>query len=1117
MLDPAEGPPLILLVPEQASFQMEKALTGHEGTYGVMRAQVLSFRRLGWLVFQEAGGTNRQYLDELGKMMTLRSILLKAAESLTVYKQMVREQGFVAKLAATFKEFKNYNITPEMLARQREELQAKDRPDGVLCQKIQDLELLFREYEGALAGLSTDPDDYLNLLAQRIGRAPSLKEARVWVDSFAGFTPQELEVLGSLMVHCRQVNVTLCLDHLRLDQPVTEMDLFHPTQSTYVKLHQLAENLGVTVEPPKILAQPERARRFANPALGFLERNYDRHLEVYAGEPEDIRLVRAANRRVEVEGVAREILRLAREENWRYREMAVVLRDLESYQELVATVFQEYGIPFFLDAKRPVTHHPLVELITSALETVNTYWSYEPLFRYLKTDLVPVSRGAVDRLENYVLKYGIRGKQWLLEEPWSFDEAAGDLSAVRDQAVAALRVFYRRVQKGAPLPVRELTGHLFSLLQDLQVPRSLERWCREAEQAGGLDRALEHKQLWDGVVSLLDQLVTALGPQEMSLSEYAKVVEAGLQHLKLGLIPPALDQVLVGSVERSRQPDLKGVFLLGLNEGVFPAFVREDEMLGDREREELARHHLELAPTSKVRLYHEQYLSYIAFTRASRYLWVSWPEADEAGRELVPSSLIQRLKDLFPQLPVRYLSGKPGRDSLPPLAYLARKHKTVGYLAEQLRETGGEEEPDPFWLEVYRYLIRDRELHPHLKRVLSALFYENRSEPLISSLARTFTGDRLQGSVSRLESFAACPFQYFARYGLGLREREYYRVDAPLIGDYYHRALEKLVNKMEEKGAHWSDLSEEELTELTREISGELAYEMEHGILLSSSGYRHRLKIMEQNLATAVKVLTEHARLRTFRPAGVELAFGLEEGVPPLEIPLSHGRSLSLRGKIDRIDVAEVAGKTYLRVIDYKSSSRSLDLEDCYYGLSLQLPVYLDVALENYRYFTGDSPEGAGMFYFPVKSPFIRADNPLQAEEAEKELLKALRLQGWMLAKPELAKAMGADKGLVNIRLTTKGEFYKGSKVLSGEEMALLRHFGREKLKQLALKIYQGETAIAPYRFKKQTPCSYCDYRPCCQFDSLVEGNKYRDLVRLDREELWRRMKEETGGGNSDE
>lgn len=1121
--EPVDGPPLILLVPEQASFQMEKALIAHHHRAGLIRAQVMSFRRLGWLVFQEAGGTNRQYLDELGKMMLLRSLLLKE-KSLAIFRHMVSEPGFIAKLAGTFKEFKSYNITPQDLKEQYEKLTREGAADQVLTRKLHDLVLLYEKFEDSLAVNHTDPDDYLNLLAERIPRAPSLKEARIWVDSFAGFTPQELKVLGSLMSHTAQVNITLCLDPGQLQEEITEMDLFHPTLVTYRKLADLAQELGVAVEPPKILVPGKPAYRFTNPALGFLEQHCHKPKASYPETPAGMRLVSAGDSRVEVEGVAREIVRLTREKGYRYREMAVILRDLDSYGELIATVFQEYQIPFFMDMKRPVTHHPLVELIISGLETVNTFWSYEPLFRYLKTDLVPISRYEVDRLENYVLKYGIRGSRWLKDEEWDFGcsgtKAGGQLKTQinqwKEKASAALKKFHQQVYGRGALPVQVITTHLYHLLRELQVNQTLERWYRKAESQGRLDKALEHKQVWDQVMELFDQLVAALGQEEMTLPEYAKVVEAGLQNLKLGLIPPALDQVLVGSIERSRQPELKAAFLLGMNEGVFPARIKEDEIFNDREREYLAGNRLELAPTSKLGLFHEQYLAYIALTRASEYLWISYPKANEAGKELMPSPVISQVKNMFPELKVEYLSGRPGQDDFPALDYLVNSRKAISYLAERFRGVEQGEEVPGFWITVYNHLLQDPEVSSRMRMIMSALFYHNTSESLDDLTAERFFPREFHSSVSQLETFAECPFKYFLRYGLRLKEREQYRVDAPLVGNFYHQALQMLVTKIQEQGLSWGELSDRELVQLTRDICQTLLPEMEHGIFLSSSSYRHRMKIMEQNLLTAVKILTEHARLKTFEPVAVELSFG-REGEPKFDIPVGEGLTLKMRGQIDRVDVAQIQDRYYLRVIDYKSSSHELDLSRCYYGLMLQLPVYLEVALANYQYLVDKPPLVGGMLYFPVKSPILRMDNPPSREKAQKELLKELKMKGWILKDPEVAKGMGAGKDLINSSLNKSGEFSKRSKVLDHDQLSILRQFVRNKLKKLAQEVYRGKTAIAPYRMKNETPCGYCDFKPCCQFDSLVEGNGYRFLVPLSGETSLELMSREVGGGEHGE
>lgn len=1125
-LDSLNGPPLILLVPEQASFQMEKQLTSRSETQGVVRAQVMSFRRLGWLVFQEAGGTNRQYLDELGKQMVLRSILMKEEKNLQIFHSLIREQGFIAKLAGSFKEFKSYNITPAQLEEEYRKLVDKEKDKEIIAKKVHDLALLFTAFQEFMKGHQTDPDDYLTLLAERIKNAFALKKAKIWIDSFAGFTPQELQVIGSLMAHSSQVNISLCLDKKDLERELTEIDLFHPSWLTYQQVKKQAKALGVTIEPPEILDGSAKAPRFINSHLAFIEKNFEKHVPLKE-KPENIDLSKADNRRVEIEGIARKIQQLSREEGYRYRNMAVILRDFSNYQELIETIFREHKIPFFMDIKRTVAHHPLIELILAALETVNSYWNYEPLFRYLKTDLVRVRRHDIDYLENYVLKYGIHGGSWLKKEPWSYgfiegdpsaEKAQGNLNDIRDKAVGALREFYQETRQKEQLTGEEATTRLYSFLIKLQANKSLQHWSQWEEDRGNLDQAKEHIQIWDGVMELFDQLVNAMGKEKMTLPEYTKIIEAGLHGLRLGLIPPALDQVLVGTVDRSRQPELKAVFLPGLNEGVFPARIKEDEIFSDNERENLKTENLELAPTSKMRVFHEQYLAYIAFTRASEYLWISYPGANDNGKELMPSYLIRKIQELMPGLNVKSLAGEPNKGDFPAVSYFTNLQKTTAYLAERLQEATENKPLEALWQNLCHWLINKEEFIPESISSFMALNHDNISISLEKGLIDSLYGAEQQSSVSRLEAFASCPFRYFARYGLGLKKREVFQADALLKGNFYHTALNEIVNKMKQRGRNWGQMEDEELIKLTKEVSAEILPTMGHGVFFQNSGYQYWTKVMEKNLEAAVSVLTTHAKEGKFLPVATELSFPLDDDSPYAEIQLSENKKLRLKGQIDRIDLAEIDGETYLRVIDYKSSPRGLDLGEIYHGLTLQLPVYLKVALEIY----GErKAKGAGMFYFPIINPLISAKNPLTPDKAEEEKYKQMKMIGRILAKPEIAEAMGVKPGgsslLIDARLTTKREFYKNAKVLEEKQLQDLQDFIWHKLAVLGGEINEGKTAISPYRLYGNTPCGYCDYKPSCQFDSLIAGNQYNNLPKLTEAELWASMGDALKGGREDE
>jgi len=666
-----EGLPVIFLAPEQATFQMEYALATTPGLGGMMRAQVLSFRRLAHRVLLETGGAARVPIGELGKRMVLRELLVRRRDELRVFGRSAERPGFADTLAGAVSEMKMYRITPPDLAMARGILSGGQ---SLLGEKLADMELLYRALEEYLAERYTDPDDYLEFLAGRLGRSPTIRGAEVWVDGFTGFTPQEFNVLQKILHTAERVHVTICLDPGRFGAALTEEEVFYPTWETYTEITKLAQAARVAVEPPLLLgagaagadaadAVPYRFR--CSPAIAHLEQYFFAYpAPVFSGAATGLKLAAGANRRAEVEAVAREITRLCRDLGYRWRDTAVVVRDLESYHELITAVFYDHDIPFFIDRKRPVLHHPLVELIRSALETVHRDWAYDPVFRYLKTDLAPVSREEVDRLENYVLAHGIRGKKWTGERDWTYRRRytlgedveistteAGELAfvnAVRRKSVAALTEFAAR--SGKAKNVREITAALFALLEELAAADRLTAWAAAAETAGKVDKAREHLQVWGGVVSLLDEVVEALGDETMDMETYLAVLDAGFESLSLGLIPPGLDQVLAGSLDRSRNPNVKAVFLLGAGDGILPARPADDGVFNDAEREKLAAAGIALAPGGRRQAFDEQYLVYTALTRSSDYLWVSYPLADDEGRALAPSPVVARIKEIFPEI-----------------------------------------------------------------------------------------------------------------------------------------------------------------------------------------------------------------------------------------------------------------------------------------------------------------------------------------------------------------------------------------------------------------------------------------------------------------------------------
>ncbi len=1144
------GPPIILLVPEQATFQVEHALVNTPDLPAFMRAQVLSFKRLAGRLLMEVGGGARRDIGELGKLMVLRSLVRRRFDDLSIFATGSGKYGFASCLAATLRELAMYRVSPKDLDARVADLEGEGRGKTPLALKLRDLAVIARAYQDYLGDEFQDPDDHLTLAASNISQSALTRGAAIWVDGFRGFTPQECLVLEALLSSASRVSVALCLDPAGIGRPPGETDLFHPTRETYDDLVTRARRLGVEVEPPVVLGTDTGAGAgngaMRRAPLCHLEREFgSRRPTLFEGDAGGVRLVAAANPRAEVEAASREILRLAREEGMRFREIGVIVADLETYHDLIQPVFRDHGIPFFIDRRRPVGHHPLIELVRSALDVVCDDWAYDPVFRYLKTDLVPVSRSEVDILENFVLARGIRGRRWLNGERWEYRRAFGlqedtvprpgdeemtrIVNEAREKATAALGAFHRKVADNGERPVRDMARALFELLAELGARERLEKWAREAMGSGNIEGAREHEQVWNAVMRLLDEVVEALGDENTDAVGFREVVEAGLEEMTLGLIPPALDQVIVGSVERSRHPALRAAFVLGATYDAFPRRVPEDTIFSDRERETLREMGLALAPDSRIAQFHEQYNVYTALTRARECLWVSYPLADGEGRALRPSTVIAQLRALFPGLVQGFASGDVPSTPGEALDAIASEATAVAMLVRYFRSVAGPrpEEQDRFWLDLYEWLVEDPGRRERAARVLESLRFTNQVERLDDATVRALYPDPMRTSVSRLERFSACPFAHFAGDALRLAERELYRLEPPGMGTFIHEALRRLLDDLGDE-RRLAAMGDDDISDSVARVVQELAPRLQNEILRSSARYRHIEQVLTRVLRRSAMMLREHASRSEFRSIHREVAFGLAPGcsdedgdLPGLRLQLENGRRVELVGRIDRVDVAKAGDVSYLRVIDYKSSRRTLRLSDVYHGLALQLLVYLAVVAEHAEKLADGAICPAGALYFPASDPVVRVARPVDDDALEKERKRLLKMAGLIIGDADVVRLMDSksDGGsdIVPAGITKDGKVARGagSSVIDHERYALLHRFLLAKIRELASRIVAGEVAARPYRRGRSRACRWCSFRPICGFDILLPGNEYRAVTSIKNGALWTAVEQEVSGGRT--
>lgn len=1117
------GTPLWLLVPEQATFQAEEALCRRLG--GIMRVRVVSFQRLAYLVMQHVAGAALTPINELGLTMLVRKVLEEKQGELKPFARAARQVGFAAQLVEIILQLKRQCLLPEHL----EQILAKhgEHLSLPVADKLRDVLTIYAKLQDTQHHKQIiDSEDSIAWLARHVGDFGDMQGASLWLDGFTGFMPQEFAVLSKL-IGLGQVTVSLTLAPELFNRHIADDHLFFPTWDTAQKLRRVAEVQNAEINAPLFLGQ--RHRYAVDSALMRIEKFFSENDRNLASWPSTgLTVVAVATRRLEVDAALREIVRLCREEGVRYREICIVVRSLDTYENILPTACRDYDIPIFIDQKRPIRHHPLLDLLRSALSLVQDNFPYEAVMRCLKGGLFPLDMGAVDKLDNFLLATGFRGTRWLASTDWvlrahaSPDEShplADELNALRREIVPYFAALHRQIVAGKT--VHDFTSALLDLLERLNVAETLATWAQESEAAQDVEAARLHAQVLGAVLDLLAQLEEILGASELSLAEYVGILEAGLEGLRLGLIPPSLDQVMVVEAGRSRAPEVEYALVLGLNDGIFPARAPSQGVFSDSEKENLAALGLDLGSTARRKVFEEQFLLYTALTRAKRGMWLSYTAADEKGATLLPAVELKALLSLFPDLAVRHETVEVPATDEAVLARLVHPRTTLEALGTSLRQAKAGSLTPRIWWDVYSHLLLSPQWKAETGQVAEALFYTNTEPPLSQSLPRRGSRRILRGSVSRLEKFNACPFSYFAAFTLKLRERKIYKLAAVDIGNFYHLALEKFGDKLAERQLAWAALDENTCRAISSELAQDLQPIIQDNILTSTERHSFLGRKLQRVVERSALVLARHARQGRFTPLKAELGFGHGGTLPALTFTLADGTVMELTGRIDRLDTASGKDGLFLRIIDFKSGLNKLTPLEVYYGLRLQLLTYLEAALRFGQELTGSAVKPAGALYFQVHDPLISANRPLSKEEAEEQVLLAYRTTGMVVADAEAIPLMDSEIGtksaLIPVALNAKdGSIKKSAEVWSAEQLAAMRTHLEAVLVRAGEGIVSGDINIAPSSLAKETACRYCAYKAVCQFDPLLPSNRYRELQKMKADAVWAAIGVREGGGDAD-
>ncbi len=1092
------GGQFFAIVPEQFTMETQRELVMLSSGHSIMNIDIVSFERLSYRVFEELSCMPGIILDDMGKSMLLRKACASVEKQLQVYKNHLDRAGFIEQLKSTMSEFGQYRIGEEELSG----LAGKTENRPLLNRKLKDLLLLFGAFRDAMGEGMITAEELLPSLCRVIPRSRKLRGSVITLDGFTGFTPAQYQVIGELLRCCKSLRVAITIDcGGNIWKAGKQDDFFALSRKTAAMLNKMAAEAKAGREEDVLLSEPLRVLKGSE--LAFLAKRLFRDGgEAFPGETREIFLSGEASPSEEVRAMAERLAALVREEGYRYREIAVVCGDMEGYRPLLSQAMAEAGLPAFLDDKRSLLTNPAVEYMRAALEAVEKDFSYESVFRYLKCGFLSFEEDVLFELENYVLALGIRGhRRW--EEPWELLYKGGEhvnlvvLNEARQRAAVPLLVL-RETFKKKGATVREMTEALFRFLEEGAVRERLLAMAAGFLREGSYSLAKEYEQAYGQLLELFDRIVGLLGEETLSVKTYNDVLDAGCREIRVGVIPAALDRILVGDVERSRLKDIKVLFFIGVNDGNVPKRKRQGGLLSELDREDLAPY-AELTPSRRESSLIDKFYFYLTVTKPSHRLYISYAAADETGEKKNPSPYLGYLRRLFPEL-------SSGRQEKP---LVLTKLLAFQMLAEGMEEYR-EGRASGLWNALYGCLLEEEGNRKLLEKLTGAAFFSYGGDQISRAAARALYGDPLTGSVTRLETYASCAYAQFLTYGLRLVKRREFEFAALDMGNVFHRAIELCFRYAAEDGTAVSDLDGAGRRALVERAMEEAAGAAGGNVLHASARNEYLLSRMGRITEKTVWALGEQLKAGEFKPAAFELKFAPGESAA-MRIALRDGGSMQLAGKIDRVDLFEEADKVYVKIIDYKSGGMDFDLNAVYGGLELQLVVYLDAVMrQEQRKHPDKEIVPAGMFYYQVQDPILERKGADGGSEAE--FLEALRPKGVFNGETVslFQKEFQEDGKSRWIPAVMKDGVPVAGKsaAISGKQFEHLRNFVYRQMEQFGSAIAAGEISARPYRRKDRTGCDYCEFRSVCGFDRKLSGYEYRRFAEKAPEDIWRELAE---------
>lgn len=1073
---------LILIVPEQITYEKERELIDFLEVNGIMKVQILSFTRLEYKVLEEVGGIKEKEIDDYGKIMLLREIFEKNKKDLKVFGRSYKKEGFLKNFNGLIKEFKENGLQLNVL----EKIKSED-DHYAFDRKLNDIKIIYKNLEEKLEHTYLDNEDKKLLFIRKIKDSNYIKNSYIYIDEFNKFSKLQIKMIRELLETSQNMFITLPVE----DEEGLEREEFKISVDTLNYLNNEVENLN-----PTINYQYLKRENILKDDINHLERNFFSYFpDKHQKNPENIEVFYGQNPYEEVEMVADRIIKDLKNYNIRFRNIGILLGDEAVYLPVIEKVFKEYDIPFFSDYKKDLMDNSFIIFLMSYLDCITYNYKREDVFRLLKIGYWDLDYEEIEDLENYCIRWGIDRNRWFSE--FNKEDEYSNLDYLNEIRKKVISIIPSKDSFNKEDTIENFVLKIIKEIEKLKLKEKIQKDTERFREEKLYEAAYINNQVWNSVMDLFDQIITISGGSKIKINELKNIIESGLLEYEVGVLPTKLDSITVGNLERTKFGSKSSLYLVGVNDGYIPKTYEDNGILVDEEKDILKKKGLELK-NSDYMVDSEKHNFYNVLSRGKEKIYFSYSLGDYDGSSLVRSSYIDKIKEIFPNLEIISSINTLEDDKIH-----GRKKPALNQIINKITKDENIENLDKIYKEGLKWFLIN---YDNFENYLGEGFlYTNNKEYIEEDYIDKLYDNPLNLSPYRLESFAQCPFKFFVEYGLAPEERREYEVDSRDIGKIYHRSMEKftkeIINNKEDfleldKGIQIMEKSLDEALE-------------EENVNNSPIDYNHRNKYIKKKIKRVgietAKGIVEQLNRSDFKPKYQEISFSEESVLKPIEMILKDDRILKINGRIDRVDILSFNNNNYVNIIDYKSKDQSIDITALANGMELQLFIYLNALIDNSEEITGKPSDIGGVFYFSILLPWIDGDKHKDKDSIEKELLKEYKMEGYFLEDKELIKKLDKkieeerESTVAKIKINKNGSISKSSQTLTREAYKGLLKYVNDKVLEIGKEIISGKILIEPFKRNQNIPCKWCSYIDICQFDKTMPDNKYKIIKKVDK------------------